>query len=195
MIKLRLSAGDLLNIGSALVATSIIMAGFYFFSPAKPIDRLSPVLADINRSQSLIGAQIDDVHKLTGEFAQQVKQFKLILEKIEQLPDDRDLRLLVAAYRTEIDHLNGRFAKLEGIIIQAPDKVLSQAFLKRDLDELKRAAEERITTINLSIDRLNSLFMWAFGGVIFAILGQGIGSFFSRSTRLRPSDKKTEESA
>ena len=142
--------------------------------------RLDPILEKVQRLQTDIRQTQEYLEKYATELDKSTKKFEDILDRAEKLPKDADLQLSLSHYRLEIDSLKERINRVDSVINQTPEKVLSISLIKRDVEEVRRSLDERWLILLANFDRLDSFFKWAFGAILFAIILPPIGSALTR---------------
>jgi ABC-type transporter Mla subunit MlaD len=102
------------------------------------------------------------------------------LARLAQLPPEAQSAALLASLDDRSKLMDSRLKSLEGVIVQDPQKSLTLVLVKKDLESLQKSLDDKITTVNASIERLYGIFGWSIGALLIAIVGQLLAGFFTR---------------
>lgn len=97
-----------------------------------PIDRIkSPAPA----TQDSIAALNERVSSLDSR----MKDFRGKIDALSQLSDESKASAQLASVQSSLDTLQGRFTKIEGLIVQDPSKSLEIPLLRKDVESVQES--------------------------------------------------------
>lgn len=160
------SAGSVLAISAGILAVIMTASTFsYSLATAEHRDRISLLERDLAMAMN------------------ELARLK-ILPNNTSLPggdassedDANNLLASVAEVRELGYNLDERLGRLEGAILQNPEKALSVPLLRRDLDNLERSYASGVESLRAEVERIYGVAKW-FGGLILAmVIGVAINS-------------------
>ena len=168
-------------IGAVFSLLGLILAvALAFFSPTEGVKR--PVLA----SQDSVVALNERVSSIEGR----INELGSKIEGLSRLTDESKASAELASVQGSLDGLQGRFTKIEGLIVQDPSKALEIPLLRKDLESIKESTQLTIGGLRQDLERAYTLLVGTMVALAIAVLAPAVSNLFARKQQPEPKAEK-----
>jgi hypothetical protein len=166
-------------ISNAVAIAATVGAAISVIIPKRMIDVIGE--GEVNQSNQL--ALSAEIVKTIGGMRHDIASLKQEQIALQTPPEGTVESAQFRSLDERLTQLDQREAKLEQVIMDNPAKALEVPLLQRDVENDRKSAEERFTSIKADNDRVYDQMKWVFGffftGLI-ALIVSNLGSFITK---------------
>jgi len=131
-----------------------------------PVFATQDSVSALNERLSSIEGQIND---LGGK-----------IEGLSRLTDESKASAQLASVQSSLEGLQGRFTKIEGLIVQDPSKALEIPLLRKDLEGIKESTQITIGGLRQDLERAYTLLVGTMVALAIAVFAPAISNLFAK---------------
>lgn len=115
--------------------------------------------------------EVDKIQKRLDEITALIEQLDADFDDLKEIPQEQKIALQLSNIVGNLKDFEQRFSKLEAIILEDPEKVLTSVLLRRDIELLKEEAVRNRQDLEAEINKANSISQWFIGIIITIAVG------------------------